>query len=235
MDRSPSSSLVHGIDPGRVRGAVFDLGGVFLAGGPDAVASFGLRHGLDAAAWDAIRADVFGNDGLWSAVECGRCTLDAFARDLRQRIVAAGGTVDLDASRDFMSTAEIGEVARLRPEIVDAARRIRGRMPTALLTNNIVEWRDGWRQAIDVDGLFDVVVDSSDVGMRKPDRRIYEVTQHRLGIAHEALFFVDDIGQNLKAARALGWQTLRYDDTARVLEVLHALAQGPSVRDGAGR
>jgi epoxide hydrolase-like predicted phosphatase len=96
-------------------------------------------------------------------------------------------------------------------------------MPTALLTNNIREWRDEWRTLIDVDALFDVVIDSCEVGTRKPETAIYEVTRERLGLPHDALFFLDDIGANLKVARALGWQTLRYDDTARVLEVLDAI------------
>ncbi len=79
------------------------------------------------------------------------------------------------------------------------------------------------------DALFDVVIDSSEVGTRKPEPAIYEITQARLGIPHDALFFVDDLGVNLKPARALGWQTLRYDDTARVLEVLDALAVKPAL------
>jgi putative hydrolase of the HAD superfamily len=113
---------------------------------------------------------------------------------------------------------------RLRTEIVDAAARLHGRMPTALLTNNIPEWREGWRSLIDVGALFDVVVDSCEVGMRKPEPAIYELTRAKLGVSHASLFFLDDLGVNLKAARSLGWQTLRYDDTTRVLSVLDALA-----------
>ncbi len=104
-----------------------------------------------------------------------------------------------------------------------AAARLHARMPTALLTNNIPEWREDWRSLIDVDGLFDVVVDSCEVGMRKPEPAIYELTRDKLGVPHTGLFFVDDLGVNLKTARTLGWQTLRYDDTPRVLAVLDAL------------
>jgi putative hydrolase of the HAD superfamily len=215
-------TLVHGIDPGRVEAAVFDLGGVFLAGGVEAVASFGERHGLAPEAWTAIRGDLFEDEGIWSEVERGRRPFDEFVARLRELAAAHGGSVSLEAARDFMGTTW-GQ-SRVREEIVAAAARLHARMPTALLTNNIPEWREGWRRSLEVDALFDVVVDSSEVGVRKPEPAIYEITRSRLDLPHAALFFVDDLGRNLKPARALGWQTLRYDDTARVLEVLDALA-----------
>src|SRR6185295_17605629 len=69
--------LIHGIDPERVQAAVFDLGGVFLAGGPDAVAAFGSRHGVTDDAWRAMRRELFSETGMWSAVERGQCRFDA--------------------------------------------------------------------------------------------------------------------------------------------------------------
>ena len=217
--------LVHGIDPSRIGAAVFDLGGVFLAGGPEAVASFGERHGVPAEAWTAMRHDLFHHErGLWCDVERGTRSFDDFVERLRQRAAEHGVTVSLEDARNFMSNSGESGRERLRPEIVDAAARLHARMPTALLTNNIREWRDEWRAYIDVDALFDVVVDSCEVGARKPEPAIYEVTRERLGLPHEAIFFLDDIGANLKVARAFGWQTLRYDDTTRVLQVLDAIA-----------
>ena len=203
---------------------MFDLGGVFLAGGPDAVRGFGARHGIPAAAWDAIRADLFAETGLWSAVERGERAFEHFVVHLRELVAAHGVEIAPEHARDFMQNT--GEKARdrLRHEIVAATTRIRARMPTALLTNNIREWRDQWRSLFDVEALFDVVVDSCEVGMRKPEPAIYELTRSKLGVPHDRIFFLDDLGVNLKAARALGWQTLRYDDTARVLEVLDAIA-----------
>jgi putative hydrolase of the HAD superfamily len=219
------SVLVHGIDPSRIHAAVFDLGGVFLAGGVEAVASFGERHGVPSDAWTTIRRELFDHEtGLWCDVERGTCTFDDFVVRLRARTAEHGVTLSAQDARNFMqNTGESGR-ERLRPEIVDAAARLHARMPTALLTNNIREWRDEWRTLIDVDALFDVVIDSCEVGARKPEPAIYEVTRDRLGLPHDALFFLDDIGANLKIARAFGWQTLRYDDTARVLEVLDAIA-----------
>jgi putative hydrolase of the HAD superfamily len=217
--------LIEGIETDRVEAAVFDLGGVFLAGGVESVQAFGERHGLTADAWRTIRRDLFHDeDGIWSAVERGRATFADFTARLRKLALEHGSVVSEEEARNFMGNTGASATERLRTEIVDAAARLHARMPTALLTNNIAEWRRGWRGLIDVDGLFDVVVDSCEVGMRKPEPSIYELTRTKLGLPHDAIFFLDDLGVNLKSARALGWQTLRYDDTTRVLSVLDALA-----------
>lgn len=221
---------VHGIDPARVAAAVFDLGGVFLAGGVESVRGFGARHGLAPDAWDAIRSELFHEAGIWSACERGEVPFERFVARLRELVTAAGGMVtDLDA-RNFMGAMGDSAGQRLRHEIVTATARVHAVMPTALLTNNIPEWRDGWRSLLDLASLFDVVIDSSEVGLRKPDPAIYELTRAHLDLPHEAIFFLDDLGVNLKPARAIGWQTLRYQDTAQVLEVLDALAAGRTPR-----
>lgn len=219
--------VIEGIDTERVAAAVFDLGGVFLAGGVESVQAFGDRHGLSPDAWRAIRRDLFHDEnGIWSAVERGRAPFAAFTARLRQLALEHGREVSDADARNFMGNGGPAPTQRLRTEIVDAVARIRTRMPTALLTNNIPEWRSEWRSLIDVERLFDVVVDSCEVGIRKPEPAIYELTRDRLGLPHDSIFFVDDLGVNLKPARAFGWQTLRYDDTARVLAVLDALAAG---------
>jgi putative hydrolase of the HAD superfamily len=224
----PAAMIIEGIDPERVQAAVFDLGGVFLAGGVESVQAFGDRHGLQPDAWRAIRRDLFHDeDGVWSAVERGNASFDQFVARLRALAADHGRDISIEDAQNFMGNAGTSPTQRLRTEIVEAAARLHARMPTALLTNNIPEWRTSWRSLIDVDVLFDVVVDSCEVGMRKPETGIYELTQAKLGIPHAELFFLDDLGVNLKAARALGWQTLRYDDTARVLTVLDALANRP--------
>jgi putative hydrolase of the HAD superfamily len=218
------ATSIEGIDPSRVEAAVFDLGGVFLAGGVESVQGFGDRHGLPADAWRAIRRDLFSENGLWSAVERGGATFAQFIARLRALTAEQGVEVSEEDAKDFMGSGGPSAAERMRPEIVAAAARLHARMPIALLTNNIPEWRNGWRSLLDVDGLFDVVIDSCEVKMRKPEPAIYELTREKLDLPHTSLFFLDDLGVNLKAARALGWQTLRYDDTARVLRVLDALA-----------
>jgi putative hydrolase of the HAD superfamily len=216
---------LHGIDPRRVRAAVFDLGGVFIANSVQNVQHFGLTLGMKREDWDALRQDLFLDSGWWDRLERAEITLDAFAHELRARLTEQGVAVSHEQARNFMGSPGEPERMPLRPEIVEAARAIRRVMPTALLTNNVAEWRTGWRARLDPGSLFDAVIDSSEVGMRKPEARIYIHTEQVLNLPGEALFFVDDLGVNLKPARERGWQTLKYTDTDQVLEVLRALAE----------
>ena len=220
----------HGIDPGRVRATVFDLGGVFIADSVQNVERFGRAVGLSDEQWADLRRGLFLEAGWWDRLERAEISLDAFAEELRRRLAGYGIKLTRERARNFMGSP--GDPGRmpLRREIVAAAEAIHAVMPTALLTNNVVEWRAGWRARLDVAGLFDFVIDSSEVGMRKPEERIYALTEETIGLPGEALFFVDDLGMNLKPARARGWQTLKYEDTGQVLEVLGALAQRPRGR-----
>ncbi len=215
---------VHGIAVERVRAVVFDLGGVFLEGTVESVARFGETVGLAREPWDAIRRDLFIESGAWDRVERGEATLEAFAGILRGRLAAHGVEIAMEQALNFMGNPGSSFHMRLRPQVVEACRALRRKMPTALLTNNIAEWRGGWRTRMDLPGLFDHVIDSSEVGMRKPEPAIYKLMEDALKMAGGDLLFIDDMGINLKAARALGWQTLKYDDTAKVLQVLAAVA-----------
>ncbi len=220
-----SSSPKLDFDPTCIRAAVFDYGGVLIEGGPREVAAFGGRVGLSEDVWRPLRRELFGNDGRWAALERGELSYADFTESLRTSILAAGGDVSRDQAAAFMGDADpMAHKTRLRASMLEAVRGIRRRMPTALLTNNVREWRQGWESVLEPASLFDLVIDSSEVGTRKPETRIYEVTRERLGVAHDEIFFLDDIGQNLKAAKALGWKTMLFTETDQVLPVLHALA-----------
>jgi epoxide hydrolase-like predicted phosphatase len=209
----------------QVRAVVFDLGGVFLEGGPSHVKEFGPRHGLSQERWDEIRHELFVKGDLWGEVERAERTLESFGEILQARMAGHGVRVTLEDALNFMGTP--GEERRmpLRQEIVDACLALRARMPTALLTNNIREWRDSWRRRLPVNRLFDVVVDSCEVGCRKPEPRIYALVEERLSLPGRNLLFIDDLGVNLKAAHARGWQTVKYDDTQKVLGVLRTVME----------
>lgn len=219
---SPATALPF--DAHKIRAAVFDYGGVLIAGGPREVVEFGTRVGLTEDVWRPLRRRFFGNDGIWAELERGEVAFGDFTTALRDAVREAGGSVTDEQAASFMGDPDpMGHRSRLRPAMLDAVRRLRRLMPTALLTNNVREWRSGWEKVLEPATLFDVVVDSSEVGARKPEPRIYEITREMLGVAHDEIFFVDDIGQNLKAARALGWNTVLYDDDANALATLEAL------------
>jgi putative hydrolase of the HAD superfamily len=117
--------------------------------------------------------------------------------------------------------------AELRPNapMIERMRELRGRgYRMALLTNNVREWQPLWRTMLPVDEIFEVLVDSGFVGMRKPDAEIYELTLERLELPAEACLFVDDIEVNCDAARELGMTTVHFRETEQALgEIADAL------------
>jgi epoxide hydrolase-like predicted phosphatase len=121
---------------------------------------------------------------------------------------------------------------RLEPNtpMIDFVRRQRERgLRTALLTNNVREWEPLWRAKLpELDEIFEVVVDSAFVGMRKPEPAIYELTVERLGngLQPRDCLFVDDFEHNCEAARKLGMTAVRFEDADQAIpELESALAQ----------
>jgi putative hydrolase of the HAD superfamily len=98
-----------------------------------------------------------------------------------------------------------------------------------MLTNNVREWEPLWRAFLPVDEIFETVVDSGFVGMRKPDPEIYRLTLSRLdGIDAGECLFVDDIEVNCEAARAEGLQAVHFtDNESAIPEIESAVANGP--------
>jgi putative hydrolase of the HAD superfamily len=114
--------------------------------------------------------------------------------------------------------ARIAECAP-RPAMLEAIRRIRGSgLRAGALTNNWANERDV--PSHDLAKLFDAFIESSKVGLRKPDPRIYRLACDALGVAPNEAVFLDDIGRNLKAARELGMRTINVDAPEPALDAL---------------
>jgi putative hydrolase of the HAD superfamily len=97
----------------------------------------------------------------------------------------------------------------------------------AMLTNNVKEWEPLWRTMLPVDEIFEFVVDSAFVGMRKPEREIYDLTVERLdGVPAEACLFVDDIELNCDAARDVGMQAVHYRQSNQAIAEIRAAVGG---------
>lgn len=110
--------------------------------------------------------------------------------------------------------------AHLHPnlELIEYLRELRGRgLRLALLTNNVREWEPLWRPKLPVDELFETVVDSAFVGMRKPEPEIYELTLERLELPGSACLFLDDIDVNVETARSLGMTGVHYRDNEQAI------------------
>jgi epoxide hydrolase-like predicted phosphatase len=132
--------------------------------------------------------------------------------------------VRLDIRR-LAAAAARGE--ELNPQMLELVAQVRARCSTALLTNNVAE--AGWRPTFPFE-LFDVVIDSSEVGVRKPDPQIYEELIRRVGLPAGQIAFVDDLPENLPAAQQLGIRVVRFTGPAALRETLRELQvlAGPS-------
>jgi putative hydrolase of the HAD superfamily len=112
-------------------------------------------------------------------------------------------------------------------ELIDHLRRLRDEcgLRLALLTNNVKEWEPRWRSMLP-DDLFELVVDSAFVGMRKPEPGIYELTLERLGLPGEACAFIDDLAVNCDAAREHGIVPICFESTDQAIRDLDAVLNG---------
>jgi len=165
-------------------------------------------------------ADEHGDHPLFE-LERGEITEAEF----RARIEAhLDGSFDLRRLQDFF----LARLERNEP-MIDFVRElgVRG-LRAALLTNNVREWEPLWRGKLpEIDELFEVVVDSAFVGLRKPDPAIYSLTLERLGgVAPERCVFVDDLDVNCETARGLGMATVRFETAEQAIpEIESALAE----------
>jgi epoxide hydrolase-like predicted phosphatase len=155
-------------------------------------------------------------------LEKGLITEHEFLRSLED---ALGGDVKLEGfgERYF-------EHLHPNEEMIELMRRLRARgLRMALLTNNVREWEPLWRAKLpDIDEIFEVVVDSAFVGMRKPEPGIYELTLDRLGggvVASDCLF-VDDTEANCEMATELGMTAVHYRDNEQALPAIEAALDG---------
>jgi putative hydrolase of the HAD superfamily len=146
----------------------------------------------------------------WHRLETGEIGLEEYMAGVVKRAPdVLGREIDLEAYHAFTRDMPLG----IHWPVVHRIRRLRSDgLKVGLLTNNVKEFGSAWRSTFPVDELFEVVVDSSEVGMRKPDPRIYLLTCELLGVPPTASVFIDDNRDNVEAARAVGIQSIHFGD-----------------------
>ena len=204
-----------------IRAALFDFGGVILSSPFEAFARYERERGLADGFLRRLNS-TRPDENAWAQLERGHVSFDAFCRLYEGEARAAGGEVD---AREVMALLA-GDV---RPAMVEAVRRCHERLKTACLTNNWVRADDGGAAPHEglLADLFDVVVESSKVGVRKPDPRFYELACEQLAIEPRHAVFLDDIGGNLKPARAMGMTTIKVDDPDAAIGELESVVGFP--------
>jgi putative hydrolase of the HAD superfamily len=193
-----------------IKAVVFDFGGVYTNSPFTGVHAWHVERQLDPAV--GLRA-VFGpydddTDHPWHRLERGEVALAAAAEQIKAVAAEEGLEIDL-----FDLLSAMGGGGGIRQDVVDLTLELRAAgYRTALITNNVAEFADGWRAMIPVDELFEFVIDSSQVGMRKPDPRIFTMALAQLGVGPDEAVFLDDAKGNVAAAVAVGMHAILVED-----------------------
>jgi putative hydrolase of the HAD superfamily len=198
---------------GEVRAVLWDFGGVILSSPFEAFAAYEREHGLPEGFLRRLNA-TNPDTNAWAQLERSTVDLAGFAELYEAEAAEAGHRIDAGAVLALLS----GE---LRPAMVQALRRIRAEgLVQACLTNNVAGTEAVRPELAEVMALFDAVLESSKLGVRKPDPRFYDLALEAVGVAPTEAVFLDDLGINLKPARALGIHTIKVVDPDSALAEL---------------
>jgi len=208
--------------PTVIRAALFDFGGVILSSPFEAFARYERSHDLPDGFLRRVNA-TNPDTNAWARLERSEVDLAGFAELFTTESAALGHAVD---GADVLGLLS-GDI---RPAMVEAVRRCGERLITGLLTNNFLVAADHVDRESEMGaifGLFDAVIESSKVGVRKPDPRFYELACEQLAIEPGEAVFLDDLGINLKPARAMGMTTIKVTDPSVALAELEAVVGFP--------
>ena len=202
----------------RIRAVISDFGGVLTNPLWEAFSGWNARVGADPGMLGMAlqkAAEERGEHPLYE-LERGELSEAEFTAIVQAELP---DEIQLEGFRDIY-------FSHLHPNepMIELMRDLRGRgLRMAMLTNNVREWEPLWRAKLPVDEIFEVVVDSAFVGMRKPERAIYELTLERLGdVRPEECVFVDDVDVNCHMAAELGMTAVHYVSPEQAIAELRA-------------
>jgi putative hydrolase of the HAD superfamily len=202
-----------------VEAVIFDFGGVLTTSPFEAFARFERERGLPA---DIIRRTNAANhlENAWAKFERAEVDIEAFDQLFADESRALGAEV---RGKDVLPLL----AGDLRPEMVEALKRIGQNFKTGCITNNLPANAIGSAAGrtlyiAEVMALFDHVIESAKIGLRKPDPRIYEMMVETLGVNPKNCIYLDDLGINLKPARAMGMTTIKVASGAQAIAELEA-------------
>jgi putative hydrolase of the HAD superfamily len=205
---------------------IWDFGGVLTSSPFEAFARFEAERGLPA---DIIRRTNAANhlDNAWAKFERAEVDIETFDRLFAAESMALGAEV---RGKDVLPLL----AGDIRSEMVEALRRIKARLKTGCITNNLPANAIGSAGGrtlyiAEVMALFDHVIESAKIGLRKPDPNIYRMMVEALDVDPKACIYLDDLGVNLKPARDMGMTTIKVASAEQALAELEA-ATGLSLR-----
>ena len=202
-----------------IEAVIFDFGGVLTSSPFEAFARFETERGLPV---DIIRRTNAANhlENAWAKFERAEVDIETFDHLFATESLALGAEV---RGRDVLPLLQ----GDLRPEMVEALKRIKARFRTGCITNNLPANAIGSMTGrslyvAEVMVLFDHVIESAKIGLRKPDPRIYRMMVEALKVDPKSCVYLDDLGVNLKPAREMGMTTIKVASGAQAIGELEA-------------
>ena len=203
-----------------IKAILWDFGGVLTTSPFEAFNRYEETHHVPQDFIRGINA-VNPTTNAWSKLENGLISIDAFDREFEAESRAAGYPIPGKDVLRLLSGA-------VRPKMVSALKQCKQQFKIGCLTNNIKPDEgsalnkndEQLGEYLDIMGLFDVIIESSVEGVRKPDPEIYRIALSRLAVNAGECVFLDDLGINLKPARAMGMQTIKVLSVGQALEEL---------------
>jgi putative hydrolase of the HAD superfamily len=205
------------------RAVLWDFGGVILSSPFEAFNRYEAEIGLPKDFIRSLNARN-GDTNAWAKMERSEVSLEGFVELFEEEARQQGHK--LDGWRILQSLS--GDI---RPQMVEALRRCKQAFRVACITNNMKHGEgpgmarsaDKAQAVAEIMTLFEHVVESSKLGLRKPDPRIYRHACDLLGVQPEECVYLDDLGINLKPARALGMRTIKVGDPDVAIDELQAM------------
>ena len=203
------------------KAVLWDFGGVILSSPFEAFRRFESEHGLPIDFIRGVNA-THPHSNSWALMERNEISADQFDNLFAKEAEAFGHHV---RGADVLSLL----AGDIRPEMVEMLDRVKeAGLLVACLTNNIVDSTNTVEdvrtaQIADIMSRFDVIVESSKVGVRKPEPRFYEIACELLGVVPGECVFLDDLGINLKPAAAMGMTTIKVTSSAQAIADLCAV------------
>lgn len=197
----------------KVDAVIFDLGGVIMRnGGPRDFTRRYPDHDPAVVAEIVMGPHHLDTDHQWHRVERGEITL-AECREITKRMLDEAGIVATVPPPTVPATGGPAFNFELNHDMVAFIHDLRAAgIPIAILTNNVREFRDAWWPLMDFATVFDAIVDSHEVGMRKPNPAIYHHTMDLIGAVPARTAFLDDLLANVHAASALGMHGVHVEE-----------------------
>lgn len=201
------------------RAVIWDFGGVFTSSPFEAFARYERERGLPENLIRRINSTNH-HDNAWARFERAELDLDGFDLAFAEEARALGYEVP---GKDIIPLL----AGDFRPEMIAALKRVKEAHKTGCITNNVPANQTGSNEgrafyAREIMELFDHVIESSKIGIRKPDPRIYEMMCEALGVAPQACVYLDDLGVNLKPAKALGMTTIKVESGPQAIAELES-------------